>query len=121
MEYKDFFHNRDELFKTFLENTRDLLFISCLGEPEIKIVYTNETAKNKLGYSLAEMNELGIDSFRKSIYDSISFPKYIEELKSEGSKTNYAIFTSKDKIEFSVEINSKIVTHNNIIYNRLLA
>jgi diguanylate cyclase (GGDEF)-like protein/PAS domain S-box-containing protein len=121
MEYKDFFHNRDELFKTFLENTRDLLFVSCLDEPEIKIVYANETAKNKLGYSLAEMNEIGIDNFRKSIYDSISFPKYIEELKLEGSKTNYAMFTSKDKIEFPVEVNSKIVTNNNTTYNISIA
>ena len=38
MEFNKVFQNRDELFKTFLENTRDLLFISQIDADKVQIV-----------------------------------------------------------------------------------
>ncbi|WP_415396137.1 EAL domain-containing protein [Sulfurimonas sp. CS5] len=121
MKHKDFFQNRDELFKTFLENTRDLLFISQIDKNGMEIVYANETAKDRLGYSLEEMNEIGIDGFRKPIDEFHSFKQHIEELKNKGDRTDYASLICKNKTEFSVEINAKIINYYDVDYNIAIA
>jgi diguanylate cyclase (GGDEF)-like protein/PAS domain S-box-containing protein len=117
----DFFQTKDELFKAFLENTRDMLFISQVDKSKVEIVYANETAKTKLGYTLEEFNEIGIESFRKPLVESKSFAEHIKNLKIEGSVTDYATLISKDNKEFPVEINAKIVSYEDIDYNIAIA
>ncbi|WP_373073135.1 EAL domain-containing protein [Sulfurimonas sp.] len=116
-EENNFFHERDDLFKTFLDNTHDMLFILKIADNGVDIVYANDTAKNKLGYSLKEMNDLGIENFRKPLLNSGSFSEHIENLKSKGIETDYATLTCKDKTEFPIEVNAKIIHHDNVDYN----
>ncbi|MCW9026994.1 MAG: EAL domain-containing protein [Thiovulaceae bacterium] len=114
---KDFFQNKDELFKTFLENTRDLLFISQIEAPNVEIVYVNETAKNKLGYSLEEMKKLGVEGFRRPINEAGDFTEHINRLKTNGEETDYAYLICKDKTEFPIEVNAKIIKHDDLEFN----
>jgi len=117
MGNEEFFHNKDALLRTFMENTRDMVFISEIDDNGVKIIYTNKTATKRLGYSIDEMNELGIEGFRKPIDESDTFKKHIDELKLEGEKTDYTILTCKDKSEFPVEVYAKLVNYYDVSYN----
>lgn len=117
MSNEEFFHNKEALLRTFMQNTRDMVFILEVNNDGVKIIYTNETATKRLGYSIQEMNELGIEGFRKPIDESDTFKKHIDELKSTGEKTDYTILTCKDKSEFPVEVYAKIVNYYDTNYN----
>jgi len=117
MNNKEFFKNKESLFRTFLANTRDLLFILDVGKNNTEIVYINETAKNRLGYSLDEMNEIGIESFRKALDSEHTFSNHLNDLKNIGENTDYASLICKDSSEFTVEINSVVINYYDCNYN----
>lgn len=112
-----FLENKTELFELFLNNTNDMLFILHLDGLKVKILYVNDITVNKLGYSLKEMNEMGIENFRKPLELSKPFLEHIRELKIDGNKIDYSLLLCKDKTQLPVEVNATIIEHNNIIYN----
>ncbi|WP_455756282.1 bifunctional diguanylate cyclase/phosphodiesterase [Sulfurimonas sp.] len=108
---------KDNLFNVFLENTKDLLFVLEIDEDDTFIAYANATAKNRLGYTIEEMNDLTINGFRRSLNELKSFEEHIQKLQENGDMTDYAILICKDKTEFPVEVNAKIVQFGDITYN----
>ncbi|QFR48843.1 EAL domain-containing protein [Sulfurimonas lithotrophica] len=120
MQNEEFLKNQDELFKTFLENTNDLIFILQIDD-DVKFIYTNDAAKNRLGYSLDEMNEIGIEGIRKPIDETNHFFKHIDKLKNNGYGIDNAYIRCKDGSEFPVEVNAKLVKHDNTTYNIAIA
>ncbi len=117
----DFVQNNQELLEVFLKNTNDLVFILQFVKDDLDLIYVNDTAKDILGYSLEEINTLGIDSIRKPIDSSNIFLKHLDELKKNGSMIDYVNFVCKDKSEFPVEVNSKIIEFGGATYNIAIA
>ncbi|MCK9473655.1 EAL domain-containing protein [Sulfurimonas sp.] len=104
-------------FGELLDSSSDMLFILEILKDNISVEYANETAIKKLGYTLKEMQELGIDGFRKPIKDSKEFSKHMVELQEKESLTDYAQLTCKDKTQFCVEVNARIIQRENRTYN----
>jgi len=117
----EFLKSNQELLEVFLKNTNDLVFILQIKNNDVEIVYVNKTAQDKLGYSLEEMNAIGIDGFRKTSDLSNTFTKHIAELKEKGTNVDYSNLVSKDKKEFPVEVNAKIIEFDNAVYNIAIA
>lgn len=103
-----------ELFHDMLDNSHDMIFIIRLNDGHID--YINQTTIETLGYSLDEMNEIGIESFRRPLQGD-SFSEHLEELKRKGKLVDYSILTKKDGSEFPVEANVKFVKRDGIDYN----
>ena len=65
--------NCKTLFSDLLENSNDMLFIFDVQDNNTKIMYANKAAIEKSGYTLDEMNEIGIESFRIPTEESQEF------------------------------------------------
>ncbi|MGE4396869.1 MAG: PAS domain S-box protein [Sulfurimonas sp.] len=109
--------NCKTLFSDLLENSNDMLFIFDVGGESTKIMYANKAAVETSGYTLDEMNEVGIENFRRPTEESKEFKEHIKELKEKGSMFDYAVLVTKDKREIPVEANVKIVKTEDSIYN----
>lgn len=103
-------------FKDLVENSNDMVWL--LNMSNMHIEYVNKTTLNEMGYTLEEMQELGMGKLRKSLPDAISFSEHIKELKSTDSgMTDYAILVRKDSSEFYIEVKAQIVDINGAQYN----
>ncbi len=109
--------NCKTLFSDILESSNDMLFIFDIKDNNTKIMYANKAAVEKSGYTLDEMNEIGIENFRKPTEESKEFKEHIKELKKEKSVLDYAILLTKDKKEIPVEANVKIVQTDDSMYS----
>lgn len=109
--------NCKTLFSDLLESSNDMLFIFDIKENNTKIMYANKAAIEKSGYTLEEMNEIGIENFRKPTKESKEFKEHIKELKKKRAMYDYAILLTKDKKEIPVEANVKVVQTEDSIYN----
>ncbi|MDT8337556.1 MAG: PAS domain S-box protein, partial [Sulfurimonas sp.] len=105
------------LFSDLLDNSNDMLFVFKLQDDKAEIVYVNKAAIEKSGYTLEEMNKIGIENFRKPTHESKEFKEHIEELKEKKSMLDYAILLTKDKREIPLEANVKIVQVDGSMYN----
>lgn len=103
-------------FDELLDESHDLLFLFEIKGDKTEIIYANKTAKQRLGYTLEEMNELGIEGFRRPIKESKEFSKHLQDLHVGDNVTDYAILTCKDKSEFAIEVNPKLVVKNDKKY-----
>jgi diguanylate cyclase (GGDEF)-like protein/PAS domain S-box-containing protein len=108
----EFLKTNEDLLESFLQSTSDLIFIFKVDGNDTKIVFANDTAKNKLGYSLDEMNEIGLEGFRKPLVKEDTAPHHIQKLKESVELMSYVNLVRKDKTEFPVEINTRIVEIN---------
>jgi PAS domain S-box-containing protein/diguanylate cyclase (GGDEF)-like protein len=104
-----------QLYQRLLDNSLDMVFIMRVSDQYL--YYVNTTAQNKLGYSLDEFRELKIEEFRKPINLLESFKDHLNSLQIQGEMTDYAIFVRKDKSEFPIEANVKIINIDGIDYN----
>lgn len=109
--------NCETLFSDLLDNSNDMLFVFKLQDDKAEIVYVNKAAIEKSGYTLEEMNKIGIENFRKPTHESKEFKEHIEELKEKKSMLDYAILLTKDKREIPLEANVKIVQVDGSMYN----
>jgi len=104
------------LLPEMLDASHDMFFIINLENK--KIVYVNEMVYKKFGYTLDEMNTLGIEGFRRSMEDhEQSFATHIEELQNEGRAIDFAYIITKDGSEFPVEVNARLVEKDDVLYN----
>lgn len=108
------------LFFSLLNEAEDMLFILLLDE-RVDVVYMNEKAKQRLGYSLQEMNEIGIEKIRQPLHEGSSFAKHLQELSENLQATDYASLLCKNKVSIPVEVNAKIVTFEEKNYNIAIA
>lgn len=119
--HKENFKDTELLFNTLLDESNDLLFIFEIKDDKTEIIYINKTVIDRLGYTLEEINEIGIDGIRKPLNGSKEFSKHIDELKIKKSLTDYAVAIAKDKREFPVEVNAKIIKKGTKTYNVAVA
>ncbi len=104
------------LFKDIIEHSNDMVWI--LKIPEMSIEYVNQTTCNEMGYTLEQMQELGMNKLRKSLPDSVSFSEHIEELKTtDEGMTDYAILVRSDGSEFYIEVKARIIEIGGATYN----
>lgn len=98
-----------------LNYSHDMIFVIRMENGHIE--YVNQTAIDKFGYSLEEMNEIGIDKFRKPMKGGQSFFEHLAELEEKKVATDYAYITKKDGQDFPIEVNAKIITRDGVDYN----
>lgn len=114
--------NNDELlFTRLLDHSHDLFFILELHEEKVSVEYVNDTTLEKLGYTLEEINAIGIENIRKPIKTSQAFSQHLQELKKVTTAIDYAILVAKDGSEFPVEVNAKIIVQEGKTYNIAVA
>lgn len=117
MQYNKFLQSQSDLANILLNESNDMMFILNIDNNDTQIVYSNSKAIETLGYTLDEMNQIGIDSFREPIDENHPFGEHVKRLKSQGSLTNYALLTCKDGRKFPVEVNAKTIENNNQTYS----
>lgn len=106
----------DILFKDLIDYSNDMVWI--LNMADMGIEYVNKTTCDEMGYTLEEMQELGMGKLRKSLPNSVSFSEHLEELKTTDSgMTDYAILVRKDSSEFYIEVKARIVKIDETEYN----
>jgi len=108
-------NNVVELLGDMLNYSHDMIFIIPIDSGIIG--YVNQTTIDNLGYTLEEMNEIGIDKFRRSLKDGEAFVYHLQDLKQNNSITDYSYITRKDGTEFPVEVNSKLIHRDGIDYS----
>ena len=114
--------NNDELlFTRLLDHSHDLFFILELHEEKVSVEYVNDTTLEKLGYTLEEINKIGIENIRKPIKTSQAFSQHLQELQKVTTAIDYAILVAKDGSEFPVEVNAKIIVQEGKTYNVAVA
>lgn len=104
-----------ELLRHMLDDIHDMVFIVRMDSGHIE--YVNQTTVDNYGYTLEEMNEIGIDKFRRTIDKDDTFFEHLNELKENESVTDYVYIIRKDGTEFPVEVNAKLIQVNGIDYN----
>lgn len=108
-------------FGDLLNNSFDFIFILELKEFGTDVIYANETALTTLGYTLEELNQIGLKNIRKPLEESQQFLYSLETLKDKNSVIDYAILIAKDKSEFSVEVAGKTIHQDNKTYSVAIA
>ncbi|WP_022851118.1 bifunctional diguanylate cyclase/phosphodiesterase [Limisalsivibrio acetivorans] len=108
-EYKD----EIELFKAVMNESHDMVFIVRMSDSFLE--YANKTAINKSGYTLDEMREIGIDSFR--ISDNNDYDEHSRQLAEKGSMVDYAKLKRKDGTMFPIEARLRVVDYKEESYN----
>jgi len=104
------------LFKDLIEFSNDMIWI--LNFPGMSIEYVNQTTCDEMGYTLEQMQELGMGKLRKSLPEAVSFSEHIEELhKTEDGMTDYAILVRSDGSEFYIEVKARIIDIGGSTYN----
>lgn len=107
-EQVDFFHD-------LINFSNDMIFIIRIDDAYVEFV--NQTVLDKLGYTLEEINELGIETIRRPFAENVSFLEHLDNLKAKEFATDYAYATRKDGSEFPVEVSAKYISQNDIDYN----
>ncbi|MFA6629912.1 MAG: EAL domain-containing protein, partial [Sulfuricurvum sp.] len=103
------------LFHDLLNNSHDMVFIIRIEDGYID--YVNETAISVTGYTLEEMNEVGIERIRRPLKEEDTFFRHSQELKQVGKLTDHAIVVRKDGTEFPVEANVRYLHRDGIDYD----
>lgn len=104
-----------ELLNELLNYSHDMIFVIRMDDGYIE--YVNQTAIDKFGYSHKEMNEIGIEKFRRPLKENETFADHIKDLKEQGIATDYAYIIKKDGSEFPIEVNAKFIKKDGIDYN----
>ncbi|MFT5661116.1 MAG: PAS domain S-box-containing protein [Sulfurimonas sp.] len=107
--------NKYESFSDMIDYSNDMIFIIRIDNGYID--YVNKTTIDNIGYTLEEMNEIGIDKFRRTINNDEPFLNHLQEIKEKDSLIDYAYIIRKDGTELPIEVNSKFINKNGIDYN----
>lgn len=103
------------MFHDLLNQSNDMIFIIRIHDGHVDFI--NETVSRILGYSLEEIQEMGIEGFRRPLNHDEPFYRHLQELKQVGKLTDYAILVKKDGSEIPIEANVRCVQYENIDYN----
>ncbi len=104
-----------ELLSETLNYSHDMIFIICIDNGHIE--YVNQTTIDNFGYTLNEMNEVGMDKIRRTMGKDEPFAHHLQALKDHESITDYAYIIRKNGTEFPIEVNAKLVQRDGINYN----
>lgn len=107
--------NSLELLNDMLNYSTDMIFVINLNNGIVE--YINQTVVDKTGYTLEEINEIGIESLRKPWHANVTFKMHLEELKKKESLTDYANLLTKSGLEFPIEVSAKFIDIQNTHYN----
>lgn len=121
MSIEPFIHNEEEIVQILLDNTGDMLCVLDLSGQKPKVVYMNKTAKEILGYTLEELNAIGIEAIRRPFNESDEFALHLSELQNRGNAVDYVRLLCKEGCEFPAEVKAKIVNHNGKLFNIAVA
>jgi len=106
--------DRSELLSSMLNDSHDMIFIISVDDG--KIEYVNQTVIDNFGYTLDEMNAMGIDAFRIPKNHSDTFSKYIQDLKEKSYATEYTSILRKNGKQFPIEAKAKLIHRNGLDY-----
>ena len=108
-----------DFFKYMLNSSEDMIFFIRIDNGYVE--YINDTVVKKFGYTLDELNLLGIENIRRPIKKEDTFFEHLEHLRSHEVATDYVYITKKDGSAFPVEVNAKFVKKDGIEYNIAVA
>ncbi|MBA3025530.1 MAG: EAL domain-containing protein [Sulfurimonas sp.] len=103
------------LLNDLLNYSHDMVFIIRIDNGHIE--HVNQTSLDNIGYTLKEMNDIGLDSFRRPIDKDEPFLQHLQDLKLKNSLTDYAYVIRKDGTEFPIEVNAKLIHRSGVDYN----
>lgn len=104
-----------DLFHRLIDESNDMVYFIRIEDGFIE--YANRIAEEMTGYTLKEMNELGIHGFRRPLKADEHFLEHLQNLKAKGRLTDYAMVIRKDGSEFPVEASVRAVHYHGTDYN----
>jgi PAS domain S-box-containing protein len=104
-----------EMLNSLIDDSNQMIFVIRLNDAHIH--YVNQTAIKTLGYTLDELQTIGVEGFRRPLNKNEPFMEHLSELKKAGKLTDYAVVKRKDGSEFPAEANVRIATYDNTEYN----
>jgi len=108
--------NRElKLLSALINESNDMVFIIRIDDGYVE--YANKTANTMLGYTLNEIQAMGIEGFRRPLKEGEPFMEHLKELHKMGHLTDYAILTRKDGTEFPIEANVRLLSYRGTDYN----
>ena len=107
-----------ELFETMTEEAHDMVFLIRMEDG--LVIYVNRSGIEGLGYSLEELQRIGIHSIRRALEGEALFDEHLKELTEEAALTDYALVRRKDGTEIPVEVKAKMIRSGGIDYNLAL-
>ncbi len=108
-------HTELNMLNSLIDDSNQMIFVIRLKDARFH--YVNQTAIKTLGYTLDEMQTIGIDGFRRPLKKDEPFMEHLKDLKIEGKLTDYAVVKCKDGSEFPVEANVRVAIYDNTEYN----
>ncbi|MDP2077179.1 MAG: PAS domain-containing protein [Sulfuricurvum sp.] len=108
-------HTELEMLNSLIDDSNQMIFVIRLKDAHIH--YVNQTALKTLGYTLEEMQTIGMEGFRRPLKPNESFMEHLTELKKAGRLTDYAVIKCKDGSEFPAEASVRIVAYGDTEYN----
>jgi PAS domain S-box-containing protein len=104
------------LLPEMLDASHDMLFIVDVATAQL--VYVNDAVEKTCAFTMDEINAMGLEKFRRPMDDDEqSFALHIDELQREGQATDYAYIVTKSGLKIPVEVNAKLASYNDKIYN----
>lgn len=103
------------LFHEMLDESHDMIYIIRINDGWVE--YINQTVTTMTGYTLEEIQTIGIEGFRRPLKEGEAFHEHLQELKKKKQLTDYAVLIRKDGSEFPVEANVRNVKRGNVDYN----
>ncbi|MCL4432772.1 MAG: ATP-binding protein [Epsilonproteobacteria bacterium] len=91
-------HTELAMLNSLINDSNQMIFVIRLKDAHID--YVNQTAVKTLGYTLDEMQTIGMEGFRRPLKKDESFMEHLTELKKAGRLTDYAVLKRKDGSEF---------------------
>ena len=98
-----------------LDESHDMIYIIRIDNGQVD--YINKTVTDMIGYTLEELQKIGIEGIRRPLNEGEAFYEHLQELKAREKMTDYAMLKRKDGSEFPVEANVRFVQYDGIDYN----
>jgi PAS domain S-box-containing protein len=104
-----------EFLTHMLDYIHDMIILIRMDNGRVE--YLNQTSIDNFGYTLEEMNEVGINNIRRPIEKNDTFFEHLDQLKNNKTIIEYAYAIRKNGTKLPVEANATHINKNGVDYN----
>ncbi len=106
-------------YKDLLDDINDMLFI--VDRTNKRVDYVNKKVLQTLGYTLKEINSIGLEHIRQSLEDGLSLEQIREYLQDHERYIDYAKLLTKDGKEIYIEASIRYLAREEYNFSLVIA